>query len=87
MCQLFRIRGRVQGVFFRDSTREAATTLGLNGYAINLPDGSVEVRACGPDEAVEQLENWLREGPRLASVANVDRIDVNCSKPAGFKTG
>ena len=87
MCQLFRIRGRVQGVFFRDSTREVATTLKLNGYAINLPDGSVEVRACGPDEAVEQLEGWLREGPRLASVTNVDTIDVNCSQPVGFKTG
>lgn len=87
MCQLFRIKGHVQGVFFRDSTREVAGTLELNGYAINLPDGSVEVRACGGHEAVEQLEDWLHKGPPLASVTNVDRIDVTCSQPVGFRIG
>ena len=62
------VTGRVQGVFFRQSTREVAESLILNGHAINLPDGSVEVRACGADDAIDALGQWLRKGPRLASV-------------------
>lgn len=79
--------GRVQGVFFRDSTREVAESLNLTGHAINLADGSVEVRACGSEDAIDQLGEWLRKGPRLASVATVERIEVSCSQPRGFSTG
>ncbi len=62
------VAGRVQGVFFRASAREQALRLGLTGYARNLPDGRVEVLACGPVEAVARLRDWLRNGPPLAEV-------------------
>lgn len=67
----FSVTGRVQGVFFRDSTRREALRLGLTGYAINLDDGSVDVVASGDPSAVRALESWLREGPRMASVSAV----------------
>jgi acylphosphatase len=87
MCRSFIVTGRVQGVFFRDSTREVAESLHLSGHAINRPDGSVEVRACGVDRDIDCLATWLQNGPRHASVENVQSIDVSCSKPVGFKTG
>jgi len=77
----------VQGVFFRDSTRDVAHTLKLDGHAINLPDGSVEVVACGSDDAIARLCEWLQEGPRLASVTSVVRTDMSCEHPGGFTTG
>ena len=72
----FVVRGVVQGVFFRASTREQAERLGLRGHAINLPDGSVEVLAAGDGEAIEQLAQWLRRGPSHARVDSVEREDV-----------
>ena len=59
MCRLFRVRGRVQGVFFRVSTRDVALPLGLSGHAINLQDGSVEQVG---DEAVHDLLGAAAEG-------------------------
>ena len=67
----FTIEGRVQGVFFRDSARRVAESLGLTGHAINLRNGDVEVLAYGDPEAIELLLRWLREGPPLASVTAV----------------
>ena len=55
----FFVRGKVQGVFFRASTREQALKLGLRGYAKNLPDGRVEVLAEGNASALDALERWL----------------------------
>lgn len=72
-CARFIVRGRVQGVFFRASTREQALRLGVRGYAKNLADGSVEVLACGNDGALEQLERWLQRGPPAARVEHVAR--------------
>lgn len=69
------ISGRVQGVFFRASTRRQAEPLGLSGRAINLPDGSVEVVASGPRSALDQLEAWLQHGPRSARVDSVKRVE------------
>ena len=77
----------MQGVFFRDSTRDVANKLHLDGHAINLPDGSVEVVACGSDDAIARLGEWLQEGPRLASVTNVIRADMSCEHPDGFTIG
>ncbi|MCB1734965.1 MAG: acylphosphatase [Gammaproteobacteria bacterium] len=65
------VRGRVQGVWFRASTREQAQRLALNGYAKNLADGRVEVLACGQADHVECLREWLRTGPPLADVEQV----------------
>jgi acylphosphatase len=75
-CRRFRITGRVQGVFFRDSTRRQACELGLTGHACNMPDGSVEVVACGSEDALLKLKAWLQSGPPMASVARVESTDV-----------
>ena len=66
------VSGRVQGVFFRDSTRCQAQSLGLKGWARNLPDGRVEVYALGARAACEVLLEFLRTGPPRASVTSVD---------------
>ena len=69
----FRVRGKVQGVCFRASTREQALALGLQGRAVNLADGSVEVLAQGSAAALDGLERWLQHGPPLARVEAVER--------------
>lgn len=77
----------MQGVWFRDSTRSEALRLGITGYAINKPDGDVEVLACGTTDALNHLGLWLHDGPPLASVSEV----VQCSMPhqsrKGFEIG
>jgi acylphosphatase len=69
----FLISGRVQGVFYRASTREQALQLGLAGHAKNLADGRVEVLASGTAFALDALERWLRHGPPAAKVETVIR--------------
>ena len=71
VCYRCLVAGQVQGVFFRASTRYEAQRLGITGYARNLPDGRVEVVACGEPEAVETLCVWLRNGPDQAEVSGV----------------
>jgi len=83
---LFRVSGRVQGVFYRASTREQALPLGLTGYARNLPDGDVEVLACGEPGAIDALEQWLRKGPPAARVDGVTRSAWNGELPRDFRT-
>jgi len=68
------IEGRVQGVWFRDSTRTEAIRLGLVGWVKNRFDGSVEVVAEGPREKVEQLTAWCHQGPPAARVTRVHEI-------------
>jgi DNA ligase D-like protein (predicted 3'-phosphoesterase) len=72
------VRGRVQGVGFRDATVRQARRLGTMGWIRNEGDGSVLVHAEGPEEAVEGLLAFLREGPRGAQVAEValERLKV-----------
>ena len=72
----FLITGKVQGVYFRHSTRREAEGLGVRGIARNLPDGSVEVIAHGTPEAVENLREWLRRGPSGARVAAVEEFNL-----------
>lgn len=69
----FLVSGKVQGVFFRASTREQAQRLGLGGHARNLPDGRVEVLAVGDAKAIDELATWLRQGPPQARVEAVQR--------------
>ena len=83
-ARLFTIKGRVQGVFFRDSTRREAVALGLSGYAINLPSGEVEVLACGDSDAIAQLEAWLRRGPPLSRVESVSSKAAAGKESTGF---
>ena len=84
------VAGRVQGVFFRASTRSRAEALGVTGHARNLPDGRVEVLACGAPAAVEALCGWLREGPPAAHVTAGEGEHVATAtlpgRPAGFIT-
>ena len=84
----FIIRGKVQGVWFRASTRDEALKLGLHGYARNLSSGDVEVLAVGDAEAIETLAAWLRHGPPLARVEAILREAAEAtSVPAGFDIG
>lgn len=77
----FLVGGRVQGVFFRASTREQALELGLRGHAKNLPDGRVEVLAEGDASALDALERWLRVGPPMARVEAVERAIAESDSP------
>ena len=86
-CAKFIVSGRVQGVFFRASTRAEAVRLGLTGYAKNLPDGNVEVLACGEAAALDELQRWLHIGPPMARVERVQRTEIEVQQPLrGFIT-
>ena len=65
------IKGRVQGVWFRESTRREAVSLGVTGWVRNRPDRSVEVLAEGPEEQVKELVSWCNHGPPVARVDQV----------------
>ena len=83
----FLVSGKVQGVFFRASTRERALALGLDGSAVNLEDGSVEVIAAGSDAALDALQDWLGQGPQQARVEHLERLPAPASAAAGFRIG
>ncbi|MBJ89201.1 MAG: acylphosphatase [Woeseia sp.] len=84
MCRLFKITGRVQGVFFRGSTRDVCVRLDVKGQAVNLIDGSVEVRICGDKAATQQVRNWLKRGPPMARVSLVRELVTQCTRPQDF---
>jgi acylphosphatase len=65
------VSGRVQGVWFRESTRQEAERLGLAGWVRNLPDGNVEAVFEGPVDAVNEVTEWCRQGPLRARVTSV----------------
>jgi len=79
-----RVRGRVQGVFFRDWTIEAARALGLTGWVRNRTDGSVEILANGPANAIETFVEQCRQGPPAARVDSIEREDEPVSDHPGF---
>ena len=79
-------RGRVQGVFFRDSTRRQAQTLGVAGYARNREDGAVEIVVEGDGDAVERLVEYVRRGPGRAEVSDVDVSEEEPEGLSGFET-
>jgi acylphosphatase len=66
------VSGRVQGVFFRQSTKVEARSLGINGWVRNLMDGRVEVVFEGEEHDVKMLVNYCRQGPPAAKVTNID---------------
>ena len=74
------IHGRVQGIFFRDSTRRKARKLGLTGWVSNESDGTVKVMAQGEEEKLEALIKWCYNGPMLA---RVDKIDIEWQEATG----
>lgn len=79
-CDKFIVSGVVQGVGFRYHTAHQGLTLGLTGYAKNLFSGDVEVIACGDPQQVDALHEWLKEGPRTASVECVERSECITNK-------
>lgn len=74
------VSGKVQGVFFRQSTLQEAQRLGLLGFVQNLPDGSVEIEAEGEREAIDALVRWARVGPPQA---RVDAVRERSLTPTG----
>lgn len=80
------VAGRVQGVFFRASTRNEALRLGIAGYAKNLVDGRVEVLASGDAAALDELEAWLHRGPPGARVDALAREDLAEQRLRDFVT-
>lgn len=82
--RIFLVSGRVQGVFFRQSTLQQARQLGLTGYACNNPDGTVTIEAEGSAEVLATLENWCRQGGPPA--ARVDELAVTVGPVQGYAT-
>lgn len=78
------VSGRVQGVWYRASTQEAAKGLGLTGWTRNLADGRVEVMAFGEKAKVMQLYDWLQQGPKLAKVTAVSYQEIEWQVHVGF---
>jgi acylphosphatase len=79
-----RIYGRVQGVFFRASTRREAQRLGLAGFARNEPDGSVLIEAEGDTDALARLVEWCQDGPPAAEVSRIETEDLPLAGEPGF---
>lgn len=73
-CRHCFVSGKVQGVFYRQNTKQQATKLNLTGWVKNLPDGRVELLACGEEQDLATLLAWLPEGPPRA---NVTEVQVN----------
>ncbi|MEQ8337397.1 MAG: acylphosphatase [Cyclobacteriaceae bacterium] len=68
--------GKVQGVYFRASTKDVAKDLGLSGWVRNQADGTVMIHAEGDENAVNQLIDWCKRGPEYAVVKSVDVADA-----------
>ncbi len=79
------VRGQVQGVFFRDSTRDEAEREGLAGWVSNRDDGSVEAVFEGDPEAVERLVDWCGSGPSSADVEDVEATEEEPEGDSGFE--
>jgi acylphosphatase len=89
ICRKCLVSGRVQGVFYRGVAAQRARELGVRGYARNLPDGRVEVLACGASQAVQTFVEWLWIGSSASKVIAVEVSDAPEQverAPVGFHT-
>ena len=86
LCYRCHVSGRVQGVFFRASARQQAERLGVSGYARNLPNGGVEVLACGEQSMVDALREWLWTGPPAARITDVQCEQLAFQERGNFTT-
>lgn len=80
-----RVRGRVQGVFFRAEARARAESLGVAGWIRNADDGSVEAVFEGDDEQVESMVEWCRRGPAGARVQEIEAVEEEPVGETGFR--
>jgi acylphosphatase len=80
-----RVRGRVQGVFFRDSARERAHAHGVSGWVRNCGDGTVEAVVEGPPDAVERVVRFFHTGPPSARVQDIEVSDEPPEGLSGFE--
>jgi acylphosphatase len=79
------VRGHVQGVFFRDSTRREASAAGVSGWVFNRGDGAVEAALEGDADAVERVVAFMREGPRGATVSETEISEEEPEGLSGFE--
>jgi len=89
ICRRCLVSGRVQGVSYRATCVRQAGFVGITGYARNLPDGRVEVLACGDATAVEKFVAWLWEGSPASKVSAVatEEIDPEAvQRPTDFSS-
>ena len=88
ICKRCVVGGRVQGVFYRATAARRAQELGIRGHARNLPDGRVEVLACGDRAAVDTFVSWLWIGSSACKVTSVEANEapVDAPLPHGFHT-
>lgn len=89
ICRKYLVSGRVQGVFYRATAARFALELRIRGYARNLPDGRVEVLACGDEAAVERFVERLWTGSSASKVTAVEVAEMQIdptSAPAAFHT-
>lgn len=79
------VKGKVQGVFYRATTKEKARELGLKGFVKNMADGSVYLEAQGEPAALEQLVEWCNKGPKKAVVEEVSKEEGPLKNFDGFE--
>lgn len=84
-CLHLRISGRVQGVWFRESMRQEAQKQGATGWVRNLPDGRVEAMVCGEPRVLDKMLKWVKRGPPLAKVAEIEADPVPDQAFDGFE--
>jgi len=85
MTVYFRVKGLVQGVFFRASTKSAADKSGITGWVKNRADGDVEGMATGSEEQLSGFVNWLKRGPKLANVSSVEILSSDQEEYESFE--
>ncbi len=85
VARVFRVRGRVQGVGYRNFVQREAARLGLDGWVRNLDSGDVEVHAQGAQAELDDLAGALHRGPRFADVRGVEQIEAAVLKWQGFR--
>lgn len=79
------VSGKVQGVFYRQSTREKAAQLGITGFVKNMPDDTVYILATGTKEQLDEFTAWCKQGPPKASVNNIDVKELSLQQFPNFR--
>lgn len=80
-----KVFGKVQGVYYRQSTMEKSLELGVKGFVRNEPDGSVYIEAEGSEEQINKLIDWCNTGPPLASVLEIQVSEGELKKYSCFE--